>query len=217
MCNSDGDTPLHVAAGTGDKVIFRLVLQASPMKPPKNVGATHNNAGDAPLHVVARRCAERTAAGEAPFHDMVQLGIMSRLDPSVRSARGDTPLLAAACGGNHPPPPPYCCPYPCPYCTLTHSLPGPKAPRSKRPRAPPRHSHGERGERGERGGRGRSSLGRTPERQRRARGADDRITLSLSLSRSLSLSLSLRISTTSSPSLAGRHGRGLPLAPARVL
>ena len=22
------------------------------------------------------------------------------------------------------PPPPYCCPYPCPYCTLTHSLPG---------------------------------------------------------------------------------------------
>jgi len=22
-----------------------------------------------------------------------------------------------------PPPPPYCCPYPCPYCTLTPSLP----------------------------------------------------------------------------------------------
>jgi len=22
-----------------------------------------------------------------------------------------------------PPPPPYCCHYPCPYCTLTHSLP----------------------------------------------------------------------------------------------
>ena len=134
MCNSDGDTPLHVAAGTGDKVIFRLVLQASPMKPPKNVGATHNNAGDAPLHVVARRCAERTAAGEAPFHDMVQLGIMSRLDPSVRSARGDTPLLAAACGGNHPPPPPYCCPYPCPYCTLCRSAPSPGrlAPRNHR-------------------------------------------------------------------------------------
>jgi len=25
--------------------------------------------------------------------------------------------------GLPPPPPPYCCPYPCPYCTLTPSLP----------------------------------------------------------------------------------------------
>ena len=45
-------------------------------------------------------------------------------------------------------PPPYCCPYPCPYCTLTHSLPfrwraqsssrRPSQPtRALRPRAPP--------------------------------------------------------------------------------
>jgi hypothetical protein len=29
----------------------------------------------------------------------------------------------AEMGETPPPPPRYCCPYPCPYCTLTHSLP----------------------------------------------------------------------------------------------
>ena len=47
--------------------------------------------------------------------------------PARRSA--NNPRAAARCRKTRqnpmmvPPPPPYCCPYPCPYCTLTHSLP----------------------------------------------------------------------------------------------
>ena len=38
-----------------------------------------------------------------------------------------------------PPPPPYCCPYPCPYCTLTPSLPSRRLPPTTR-RPPPSRS-----------------------------------------------------------------------------
>ena len=36
---------------------------------------------------------------------------------------GAAPLIFCGDFNVKPPPPPYCCPYPCPYCTLTPSLP----------------------------------------------------------------------------------------------
>ena len=206
-----------LASGSPSRDLFSYAFhsfeaRAPPVPPDRGGPAPGPRAPNAPL---------ATRAGGARREPNGRSG---RATPGVRSfaVRRGAPLQLLLPLDRHgplpgpeappppPPPPPYCCPYPCPYCTLTHSLPGPKAPRSKRPRAPPRHSHGERGERGERGGRGRSSLGRTPERQRRARGADDRITLSLSLSRSLSLSLSLSEDIHNIISLSRRSTRARP-------
>jgi len=71
-----------------------------------------------------------------------------RAAPPQRLSQADDG--AAPHSADSSPPPPYCCPYPCPYCTLTPSLPrspataspalapGPRSPRSPPP--PPRRS-----------------------------------------------------------------------------
>jgi len=83
-------------------------------------------------------------------HERAYLNRTAKTDSLARNRTG------------HPPPPPYCCPYPRPYCTLTHSLtpyqgtsstgrasratPGASPPERPRPRAPcaqgpaPRHA-----------------------------------------------------------------------------
>jgi len=56
LSNSEGDTPLHLAASTGLLSIFKSCFQASPPPPQPPVIKMLNHAGDAPLHIACRLC-----------------------------------------------------------------------------------------------------------------------------------------------------------------
>ena len=78
---------------------WRLLSPSAPRSARRRCGC--------PLWPRRTRCSTRPLAGAVasppPCH------------PLLRAGR-----LGTGCAS---PPPPYCCPYPCPYCTLTHSLP----------------------------------------------------------------------------------------------
>ena len=69
------------------------------------------------------------AAGGGPYVPASPFGAgftSERLNRRGRRAGGaasESGFGAGVGGWSPPPPPPFCCPYPCPYCTLTPSLP----------------------------------------------------------------------------------------------
>ena len=88
------------------------------LSPPPRTSRTHAT----PLRPVRSGCTSLSSPQVPPHRPTPQR--LGRLEPfhaqrlGRRRARRPAPSQRQV-----PPPPPYCCPYPCPYCTLTHSLP----------------------------------------------------------------------------------------------
>ena len=87
----------------GDRVHVVVEGAEAPFAPPAAGGANRT-----------RRAAGKTA--ETAAEEDLE-------GPLAPPAYATSKEHAASWAVATPPPPPYCCPYPCPYCTLTHSLP----------------------------------------------------------------------------------------------